>query len=62
MHTTMSVFVTPTVSMFGIALAVDYSLFILMRYREELRAGRELEAGHRRRDGHLRPRGSTVRA
>lgn len=38
--TTMSVFVTSTVSMFGIALAVDYSLFILMRYREELRAGR----------------------
>jgi len=42
--TTMSVFVTPTVSMFGIALAVDYSLFILMRFREELRTGR------RRRD------------
>ena len=40
MHTAMSVFVTPTVSMFGIALAVDYSLFI-MRYREELRAGRD---------------------
>ncbi len=38
--TTMSVFVTPTVSMFGIALAVDYSLFILMRFREELRTGR----------------------
>jgi RND superfamily putative drug exporter len=41
MHTQMSVFVTSTVSMFGIALAVDYSLFILMRYREELRAGRD---------------------
>lgn len=40
MHTTMSVFVTSTVSMFGIALAVDYSLFILMRFREELRSGR----------------------
>ncbi len=39
--TTMSVFVTSTVSMFGIALAVDYSLFILMRFREELRAGRQ---------------------
>ncbi|MEX3770356.1 MMPL family transporter, partial [Mycolicibacterium fortuitum] len=41
MYTQMSVFVTSTVSMFGIALAVDYSLFILMRYREELRAGRD---------------------
>ena len=37
----MSVFVTSTVSMFGIALAIDYSLFILMRFREELRAGRD---------------------
>ena len=43
MFTTMSVFVTSTVSMFGIALAIDYSLFILMRFREELRAGRDPE-------------------
>jgi RND superfamily putative drug exporter len=41
MYTAMSVFVTSTVSMFGIALAIDYSLFILMRFREELRAGRD---------------------
>jgi len=41
--TTMSVFVTSTVSMFGIAVAIDYSLFILMRFREELRAGRDPE-------------------
>lgn len=43
MSMTMSVFVTSTVSMFGIAVAIDYSLFILMRFREELRAGREPE-------------------
>ncbi|MGE2722470.1 MMPL family transporter [Mycolicibacterium celeriflavum] len=43
MFTTMSVFVTSTVSMFGIALAIDYSLFILMRFREELRAGRDAD-------------------
>lgn len=43
MYMTMSVFVTSTVSMFGIAVAIDYSLFILMRFREELRAGREPE-------------------
>lgn len=41
MYTAMSVFVTSTVSMFGIAVAIDYSLFILMRFREELRAGRD---------------------
>ncbi|MDA4108863.1 MMPL family transporter [Mycolicibacterium holsaticum] len=43
MVTTMSVFVTSTVSMFGIAVAIDYSLFILMRFREELRAGRDAD-------------------
>lgn len=41
--TTMSVFVTSTVTMLGIALAIDYSLFILMRFREELRAGRDVQ-------------------
>ena len=41
--TTMSVFVTSTVTMFGIALAIDYSLFVLMRFREELRSGRDPE-------------------
>ena len=61
MYTTMSVFVTSTVSMFGIALAIDYSLFILMRFREELRAGRDPAAGRRRRDGHLRSGGGAVR-
>jgi uncharacterized membrane protein YdfJ with MMPL/SSD domain len=43
MFTTMSVFVTSTVTMLGIALAIDYSLFILMRFREELRAGRDVQ-------------------
>jgi len=43
MYTQMSVFVTSTVSMFGIALAIDYSLFILMRFREELRSGRDAQ-------------------
>jgi RND superfamily putative drug exporter len=36
----MSVFVTNMASMIGIGVAVDYSLFILARYREEVRAGR----------------------
>jgi RND superfamily putative drug exporter len=36
----MSVFVTNMASMVGIGVAVDYSLFILARYREEIRAGK----------------------
>jgi RND superfamily putative drug exporter len=36
---TMSVFVTNMASMIGIGVAIDYSLFILARYREEREAG-----------------------
>ena len=39
-----SVFVTNMASMIGIGVAVDYSLFILARYREERRDGRDCEA------------------
>jgi RND superfamily putative drug exporter len=38
-QTEMSVFVTNTASMIGIGVAVDYSLFVLARYREEIHAG-----------------------
>jgi uncharacterized membrane protein YdfJ with MMPL/SSD domain len=41
LQTNMSVFVTNMASMIGIGVAVDYSLFILARYREEREAGRE---------------------
>ena len=37
--TEMSVFVTTMVSMIGIGVAVDYSMFVLARFREELEAG-----------------------
>ncbi|HEY8082923.1 MAG TPA: MMPL family transporter [Solirubrobacterales bacterium] len=36
-----SVFVTNMASMIGIGVAIDYSLFILARYREERQAGRD---------------------
>jgi uncharacterized membrane protein YdfJ with MMPL/SSD domain len=36
----MSVFVTSMASMLGIGVAVDYSLFVLARYREEVAGGR----------------------
>ena len=39
--TEMSVFVTTMVSMIGIGVAVDYSMFVLARFREELAAGAE---------------------
>jgi len=39
--TGMSVFVTNMASMIGIGVAVDYSLFVLARYREEIAGGRE---------------------
>ncbi|HEX4733465.1 MAG TPA: MMPL family transporter [Thermoleophilaceae bacterium] len=38
-QTEMSVFVTNTASMIGIGVAVDYSLFVLARYREEIHEG-----------------------
>jgi uncharacterized membrane protein YdfJ with MMPL/SSD domain len=39
----MSIFVTNIASMLGIGVAVDYSLFILSRYREELHNGADPE-------------------
>lgn len=39
LQTGMSVFVTNMASMLGIGVAVDYSLFVLARYREERRRG-----------------------
>ncbi len=40
---TTSVFVTNMASMIGIGVAIDYSLFILARYREERHAGRDCD-------------------
>ena len=44
----MSVYVTNVASMIGIGVAVDYSLFVVSRYRRELHDGRSVEeAGQR---------------
>jgi RND superfamily putative drug exporter len=45
--TEMSIFVTNVASMIGIGVAVDYSLFILARYREEARTGMPLAEARR---------------
>src|SRR4051812_2392318 len=47
-RTGMSVFVTNTASMIGIGVAVDYSLFVLARYREEIHGGRHPREARRR--------------
>ena len=39
-HTTVSTFAESTASMIGIGVGIDYSLFILTRFREQLRADR----------------------
>ena len=38
----MSIFVLNIATMLGLALAIDYSLFIVSRFREELRRGRSV--------------------
>ena len=53
---TTSVFVTNMASMIGIGVAIDYSLFILARYREERDAGPR--AATRRAPRRSRPRAS----
>ena len=43
-QTEMSIYVLNIATMLGLALAIDYSLFITSRFREELRRGRTVEA------------------
>ena len=45
--TEMSVFTTNVASMIGIGVAVDYSLFVLARYREEIQGGATPEHARR---------------
>ncbi|GAC1327632.1 MAG: MMPL family transporter [Chloroflexota bacterium] len=40
----MSIFVLNTASMLGLGVAIDYSLFMVHRFRQELQAGRDLES------------------
>ena len=51
--TDVSIYAVNLTTALGLGLAIDYSLFIVSRYREELRAGRSVERRRRarRRDG-----------
>jgi RND superfamily putative drug exporter len=42
-HALMSFYVPNMASMIGLGVAVDYSLFVVVRFREELRAGASRE-------------------
>ncbi|MBF6079964.1 MMPL family transporter [Nocardia cyriacigeorgica] len=46
--TDVNSFVSPVVSMIGIGLAIDYGLFVVSRFREELAAGYDTRAAVRR--------------
>jgi uncharacterized membrane protein YdfJ with MMPL/SSD domain len=39
----VSIFAANTISILGLGLAIDYSLFVVARFREELHAGRDVE-------------------
>lgn len=47
-YTPVNSFVAPVVSMVGLGLAIDYGLFIVSRFREELAAGRDVPTAVRR--------------
>ena len=57
----LSIFVTNMIFGMGLALGIDYSLFILSRFREERRGGREKADGHRHRRGYGEPCGALQR-
>ncbi|MBM4281866.1 MAG: MMPL family transporter, partial [Deltaproteobacteria bacterium] len=40
----VSIFAANTISILGLGLAIDYSLFVVARFREELHAGRDVES------------------
>ncbi|GAA5050632.1 MMPL family transporter [Nocardia callitridis] len=46
--TEVNTFVSPVVSMIGLGLAIDYGLFIVSRFREELDGGHDVAAAVRR--------------
>ena len=48
----LSILVTNIVTMMGLAVGIDYSLFVVSRYREERHGGLDKYEAHRRRRQH----------
>ena len=59
--TDVSIFAVNIVTMLGLGLAIDYALFVVSRFREEVRSGKDTEAALRPHDGHRRPHGRVLR-
>ena len=58
----LSFFIVNMITMIGLAVGIDYALFIVERYREERRRGRPQAGGDRDRRGHREQGGASSRA
>ena len=58
----LSFFITNMITMIGLAMGIDYSLFVVSRYREERAAGLDEGRRHRPVRLHSQPRGALQRS
>ena len=56
----MAIYVTNLVTLIGIAIAIDYSLLVVYRFREELLGGADARGGAAHHDAHGRARGALL--
>ena len=59
--TDVSIFAVNIVTMLGLGLAIDYALFVVSRFREEIRVRQGHRAGAARDDGHRGPHRRVLR-
>ena len=57
----MAIYVTNIVALIGLAIAVDYSMLVVFRYREELAKTDDQYEALRDDDGDRRPRDAVLR-
>ena len=61
LFTDVSIFAVNIVTIIGLGLAIDYGLFMVSRFREEIRRQPDVEDGAGPHDGHRRPHGGGLR-